>query len=237
MRKCPYCKADIEETAKYCYFCMHDLESKTVIETNPPYTYKRTIVLLCTIFIIIFALFALLFIKFLLPPSKNSNKNNSPNNEIIKIYNNSYSQIQNNENNQNNQTNININQLPSINTSGNTTDDSKEPESETSAIDNQNNDDGKTETPPPVCTHSWQEITGTITDLKNVTYYKCPICYEKFKSVNLYYSHFDSNCGLSFNAYILRERYETVNEFENYDKTIITGYKCTHCGETKAVTE
>ncbi len=97
-----------------------------------------------------------------------------------------------------------------------------------------NNDNSGNDTPSvTVCTHSWQEITETVQSTRKVTRYKCAICYQKFNSLDAYYVHFDSSCGLSFNAYILRERYETVDEWESYDKIIITGYKCKHCGENK----
>ena len=81
-----------------------------------------------------------------------------------------------------------------------------------------------------------------------VTKYKCPICYNKFASLDEYYNHFDNAHKPSYSGdpiTILRSQYTTVkdNEYyyekewvvdkEAYDEIVITGYVCGVCGASK----
>ena len=104
--------------------------------------------------------------------------------------------------------------------------------------------------------HSWKELTKTVhheevghyedKEIANkVNKYKCAVCYSNFNSVNEYYSHFDASHGNTGNSNVFRERYESVEDWdysyekqwvvdtEAYDETVVTGYKCSVCGETK----
>lgn len=105
--------------------------------------------------------------------------------------------------------------------------------------------------------HNWKAVTktvhhdevghyGTVHTSKKVVKYKCAICYNRFDSLNQYYSHFDESHGSDKSLTLaFRERYEKVDDWEYYDKrewivdqeafdeTVITGYKCSICGKTK----
>ncbi len=255
MRQCPYCKADIEENARYCYFCMHDLEQKNVIDNKTSLNGKKTAIILCSVFgAILLALVLFLTIKFFTPKLIHTGDGNLSNDSLPIAAENNNSDSAENEDINHNQSYTNNNSLNNStdnheiisssnsnditdNSATNQKDEDKEPVTDDGEDTNNNADNNQNEhTDPPAviaCTHSWQEITDTQPSERKVTYYKCPICYAKFKSLDAYYTHFDAKCGLSFNAHILRERYETVNEWESYDKTVIAGYKCTKCGETK----
>ena len=104
--------------------------------------------------------------------------------------------------------------------------------------------------------HTWVPITKTVhhdevghyEDVerpKVVTKYKCAVCYKKFDSLAMYYSHFDRTHlpmyeGDPINIY--RELYEEVQETETYttlewvidkaayDETVTIGHKCSICG-------
>ena len=104
--------------------------------------------------------------------------------------------------------------------------------------------------------HDWVAITQavhhdatghyeTVTDAKKVNKYKCPLCNKKYDSIEEYYLHFDSVHENDFLSEFWRERYETVEareyydtqqwvvDSEAYDETVITGYRCSICGQTK----
>ena len=104
--------------------------------------------------------------------------------------------------------------------------------------------------------HDWVAITQTVhhdatghyetvTDAKKVNKYKCPLCNKKYDSIEEYYLHFDSVHENDFLSEVWRERYETVEAWEYYDtqqwvvdseaydETVITGYRCSICGQTK----
>mgnify|MGYP004463677799 CR=1 FL=1 len=92
--------------------------------------------------------------------------------------------------------------------------------------------------------HDEQGHYENVQESKKVTKYKCQVCYNKFDSVDDYYSHFDAE-HIGGTISIFRERYETVDDREYYqteewvvdkaayDETVITGYKCSVCSATK----
>lgn len=107
--------------------------------------------------------------------------------------------------------------------------------------------------------HKWVAITQTVhhdevghfedvEKTKFVTKFKCAVCYKKFDSLAMYYSHFDRTHlpmyeGDPINIY--RELYEEVQETETYttsewvidkaayDETVTIGHKCSVCGEER----
>lgn len=107
--------------------------------------------------------------------------------------------------------------------------------------------------------HKWVAITQTVhhdevghfedvEKAKQVTKYKCAICYKRFKTLDLYYSHFDSTHEPSYEGdpiTMFRELYEKVQEFEYYtvqqwvideeayDEIVTIGHKCSVCGEER----
>ena len=115
---------------------------------------------------------------------------------------------------------------------------------------------GSAVTDPCANGHSWAPVTETVhhnevghyeavEHQQPVTKYKCPVCYEKFASLDLYYAHFDSVHTPSYSGdpiRALRNQYTTTNETETYttnewvvdkaayDETVIVGYTCSVCG-------
>ena len=107
------------------------------------------------------------------------------------------------------------------------------------------------------CKHNWEPQTKTVhhdeeghyeteEKAKKVTKYKCAVCYKLYTTLDDYYSHFEAHTEASGSSIdILRERYEIVEDWEYYDEkkwvvdkeayneTVITGYKCSICGEKK----
>lgn len=80
---------------------------------------------------------------------------------------------------------------------------------------------------------------------KQMTLFRCALCYEEFGVLEDYYAHFDGqHDGDSLQA-IFRDRYETVTEYREveeqqwvvdtpaYDETITVGRQCTVCGKTE----
>lgn len=132
-------------------------------------------------------------------------------------------------------------------------------EKNTTRVSNTNNTEVTDSYNPCDNGHTWAPVTETVhhdevghyetvEHQRTVTKYKCPVCYKKFASLDLYYAHFDSVHTPSYNGdpiRALRNQYTTANEFETYstnewvvdrsayDETVVTGYKCSVCGKTK----
>ena len=115
-----------------------------------------------------------------------------------------------------------------------------------------NNTSGNVSVNPCVNGHTWQAVNSTIHHDQEGHYemvkvedgykwYHCPICDDEFKSLDSYYSHFDSNhSDVPFlrNEYTHGSVYDQYEEMwivdkEAYDETVIIGYKCSKCGATK----
>lgn len=118
---------------------------------------------------------------------------------------------------------------------------------------------GSVNTDPCANGHTWAPVTETVhhdevghyetvEHQQSVTKYKCPVCYEKFASLDVYYAHFDSVHTPSYSGdpiRALRNQYTTTNETETYttnewvvdkaayDETVIVGYTCSVCGATQ----
>ena len=109
------------------------------------------------------------------------------------------------------------------------------------------------------CRHNWVAITeivyheekGHYEDVQKqrpVKRTKCPVCYECFDAVDIYYDHFDSTHTPSYDGdpiKALRNQYTTVNDYvyytvsewvvdeEAYSETVTVGYECSLCGKEK----
>lgn len=57
MKQCPFCGAVIEENARFCLYCMKELEEKAVIDEKSPFLTKRRIrlILICTAALLLIA--------------------------------------------------------------------------------------------------------------------------------------------------------------------------------------
>ena len=146
-----------------------------------------------------------------------------------------------------------------VNTGSTATTESNSREPDTTKTGSENNTAGTTANNPCADGHTWVAVTETVhhdeaghyetvEHQRTVTKYKCPVCYEKFASLDLYYAHFDSEHAPSYSGdpiRALRNQYTTSNEIETYttnewvvdtaayDETVVTGYKCSICGKTK----
>lgn len=146
-----------------------------------------------------------------------------------------------------------------VNTGSSAPTESNSREPDTTKTGSENNTAGTTANNPCAGGHTWVAVTETVhhdevghyetvEHQRTVTKYKCPVCYEKFASLDLYYAHFDSEHAPSYSGdpiRALRNQYTTSNEIETYttnewvvdtaayDETVVTGYKCSICGKTK----
>ena len=80
---------------------------------------------------------------------------------------------------------------------------------------------------------------------KQVTLFRCAVCYQAFDVLEDYYAHFDEEHDGDSLQSIFRDRYETVTEYREvqeqrwvvdtpaYDKTVTVGRRCRVCGETE----
>lgn len=146
-----------------------------------------------------------------------------------------------------------------VNTGSTSATENNSREPDTTKTGSENNTAGTTANNPCADGHTWVAVTKTVhhdevghyetvEHQRTVTKYKCPVCYEKFASLDLYYAHFDSEHAPSYSGdpiRALRNQYTTSNEIETYttnewvvdtaayDETVVTGYKCSVCGKTK----
>lgn len=146
-----------------------------------------------------------------------------------------------------------------VNTGSTATTESNSREPDTIKTGSENNTAGTTANNPCAGGHTWVAVTKTVhhdevghyetvEHQRTVAKYKCPVCYKKFASLDLYYAHFDSEHAPSYSGdpiRALRNQYTTSNEIETYttnewvvdtaayDETVVTGYKCSICGKTK----
>ncbi len=71
MKKCPFCNADIEDSARFCLYCMTSFEEKQIIE-SPKENNKRWLIFIAAVLV-----FALIVLSIFLLAPKNKVDNNS----------------------------------------------------------------------------------------------------------------------------------------------------------------
>lgn len=262
MRKCPYCHSDLEDNARYCYFCMHDLEPKKYIKSKSHLSNKLIIVLLSILLTAVFLATTFLTVKFLIPKLKKEFNGFSSFGSVA-VYSDTTESNSNINPDKPNQS-FDDKDYPKRDDNDNVDSDYSSSETQTSSDEtpsddnnnNNNNNDNSNDLSNTECTHNWQEITQiinhpeeghyeTVQKERKIKYYKCAVCYQKHKTLDEYYTHFDSSHTTSLNINIFRDRYETVDEWEYYDdkvwvvdkkaydETVVIGYKCTLCDQTK----
>ena len=77
MKKCPKCKAEIQEEARFCLYCMTSFEEKQTIET-PKENNKRWLIIISAVLAVV-----LVVISIVLFASKGNVSNDSNNNSNI----------------------------------------------------------------------------------------------------------------------------------------------------------
>lgn len=80
MKKCPKCKADIQEEARFCLYCMTSFEEKQTIET-PKVNNKRWLIIIAAVLAVV-----LVVISIVLFASKGNVSNDSNNNSNISSF-------------------------------------------------------------------------------------------------------------------------------------------------------
>lgn len=76
MKKCPFCKAEIEENARFCLYCMTSLEEKQEIET-PKEKNKRWLYLIAAVFVFLLIGICIFFALKKYSPANTSGKMSS----------------------------------------------------------------------------------------------------------------------------------------------------------------
>ena len=260
--KCSHCGKDLPSEAKFCPYCMERISEPVAVELPKD---KKKLNEKSIIIIIISLILALLllvgtaiFIHF---------KNNADNN-----HNNSTTEDTNttDKSSTENTTDDVLNFDSNKSTQENPTDNmptEKEDETSITNIENTSSTtNATTSTTAPAtnkvvteCEHNWVEITKTVhhdeighyetvEKQRKVTKYKCPVCYEKFTSLENYYEHFDNEHKPSYDGdpiKAFRNQYTTESGYEYYeeqkwvvdkkayDETVVIGYKCSICEEEK----
>ncbi len=88
MKKCPFCKADIEDNARFCLYCMSSLQEKQKIE-NQQKDNKRWLYILAAFLLLVFA-FAITIFALSKNGANNNSSENSMYSETLPLNNSSY---------------------------------------------------------------------------------------------------------------------------------------------------
>lgn len=99
MKKCPKCKADIQEEARFCLYCMTSFEEKQTIET-PKENNKRWLIIIAAVLVLILIVVGiLLFAQKDIPNNEgNDNSTNSSiSSDLVTPYNTTSSEQQNSD--------------------------------------------------------------------------------------------------------------------------------------------
>lgn len=84
MKKCPFCNAEIEENARFCLYCMSSLEEKQVIETPKENTKRWPIILIAFLFVVLFIILAIFFLKEDKPDNKHPDSSQNNTDKVLK---------------------------------------------------------------------------------------------------------------------------------------------------------
>ena len=76
MKKCPKCKAEIQEEARFCLYCMTSFEEKQTIET-PKENNKRWLIIIATVLAVMLVVISIVFFA---PKGNDSNDSNNNSN-------------------------------------------------------------------------------------------------------------------------------------------------------------
>lgn len=276
--KCPHCGKELPGEAKFCPYCMQRLDEPVAVqlprEKKKPNIKAILISAAAVVAVISLALSTVFYFRNKVgvnkPESNTVGKTDSETNET------SNSDVAHNDSNlangfiigqnenaasspDNSGGGSSLNGNVPVNTGSTSATENNSREPDTTKTGSENNTAGTTANNPCANGHTWVAVTETVhhdevghyetvEHQRTVTKYKCPVCYKKFASLDLYYTHFDSVHTPSYDGdpiRALRNQYTTANEMETYttnewvvdtaayDETVVTGYKCSICGKTK----
>lgn len=254
--KCSHCGKDLPSEAKFCPYCMERI-SETVIVKLPAKKKKLNkksiiIIIIALVLVLLLAVGTVFFIHF------GEDKNDDKGKGTTQSSNSSESTSVNNSTAEKED----VSKVISIKDAFSIVNDKKN-ENVSTHSNNSTSTTSSTTTDKNnlviECEHNWVAITKivhhdelghyeTVEEQRKVTKYKCPVCYEKFTSLDEYYSHFDSTHKQSYDGdpiKAFRNQYTTESGYEYYetkewivdqkayDETVVTGYKCSICQEEK----
>ncbi len=263
--RCSHCGKDLPSEAKFCPYCMERI-SETVIVKLPAKKKKLNkksiiIIIIALVLVLLLAVGTALFSHF------SEDKNDDKGKGTTQSTNSTESTSLNNstaENEPSISKDDDVSQVISIKDAFSIVNDKKDESTSTQSNNSTSTTNGTTtesnkNNSVSECEHNWVAITKTVhhdevghyetvENQRKVTKYKCPVCYEKFTSLDEYYSHFDSTHKPSYDGdpiKALRNQYTTESGYEYYetkewivdkkayDETVVTGYKCSICQEEK----
>lgn len=264
VKKCSHCGKELPEELQFCPYCMERTTEpvKATVPADKKKLNRKSIIII----IVAIALVLLLAVGIVLLSGDKNNKNDQK--AGTQSTNSTQSTSADDSTAENGTSvseetskNVSIKDISSIISN-------KKDENVSSTSNNSSTTDKNTTTTTTTsnknnsvseCNHNWVAITeivhhdevGHYEDVQNkesVTKYKCPVCYEKFASLDDYYTHFDNTHTPSYDGdpiKALRNQYTTESGYEYYetkewvvdkeayDEIVITGYKCSICEERK----
>ena len=247
MKPCPHCGKELPQEMQFCPYCMEKLITETVIGDTPTRR-RRWWLWLIGMILLLLLLSGIWLWPRLLSPIKE--KAASVGGSITATT----------------TTTATVSAVPSTTTTtatADTTTTMQNPSStDTTAPSTGTSTAGSTSTSasssasPCATGHDWQSITQTVhvdevghyepqTVEKQVTLFRCALCYQEYGKLDDYYTHFDGQHDGDSLQSIFRDRYETVTEYREvqqdvwvvdtpaHDENITTGRRCRVCGKTE----
>ena len=252
VKKCSHCGKELPEELQFCPYCMERTTEpiKATVPADKKKLNKKSIIIII-VAIVLFLLLAGVIALF----NHYKNDENDNNNALTEDVNTTESA----DTTESTSENENLLSVNKDRTQENPTDKDVTSKEENKTNNNISSTTTTTNNAVNECNHNWVAITETVhhdevghyemvEKQRKVTKYKCPVCYEKFASLDEYYKHFDNTHKPSYDGdpiTILREQYTTEKSYEYYtteewvvdkeayDETVITGYKCSICEEEK----
>lgn len=255
VNKCPSCGKDLPLESKFCPYCMERLKEPEVVFIPEKKRDKKIIVIIVLAFIIILTTLLVVFVGF-----KNDDLTN---NDISTEDINTVNDVDIKESDTIDKYDDSVTTGDNTESDNQITDDfvvDDEIKTTSSNVSSTTTTNSTNKVTTTQCVHNWIKQTKivhheeeghyeTVQKQRQVTQYKCPVCYKKFASLSEYYSHFDNTHKPSYSGdpiSMLRNQYTTETGYEYYnvqewvvdkkayDETVVTGYKCKICGEEKS---
>lgn len=258
MKNCPYCNSPMQENAEFCLHCMRSASVKKDITPEKKDPSKKALIIPLCIVSAVLVMFVAGFFYFWVSPEfsaflkKEDTKPKKPESST------GAKAPENTTEAETTYAFLSSEKPEDVDKSEDTV--KKDPPAETASPKPvQKETDSPVSQSPCAYGHTWKAIKktvhkdevghyeNTLVGYKNVTAYKCPLCYkDPFETLDLYYEHYSTHILYEGDpAGMLKERYEVVTEsvpqYEDkwivdtpaYDEEITVGYICTVCNEEK----